>query len=263
MRRHQPERRAKMLPDWTRMPRPPVPYNRFEQFGDRWHGWRDGRKGLPAVAELPEDATEAGDGIDTPTLTLMRRRIAEWASAERRACILDCDPVHEDLEQARIALARWNEERARARAALARLAEPDAADLTSRRLSEADHPEALVRKRRAKEHAKTTARAQARCDEAQRQREAAATEIRRCEVIIESRWKAGAEQAQGWSEHYQQRIAVYWQRLVRTHRQGQRLNGLLPHALAELPRWVTDPAGAVAEEYRHRADLAAPEGSPS
>jgi hypothetical protein len=246
-----------MLPDWTRMPRPPVPYNRLERFSDRWHGWLDGRKGLPVVSELPDDPDA---GVDTPTLTLMRHRIGEWVSSERRACILDCDPVHEDLEQARLAWARWNEALEAAGAELARLAEPDSARLTARRLSETDHPEALVRKRRVKEHAKELARAQAHYEEVQRQRQAAAAEITRCEVIIESRWKAAAEQALGWSEHYQQRIAVYWQRLVRTHRQGPRLNGLLPHAVTELPRWVTHPAAAVAEEYRLRPGL---EGSPS
>lgn len=201
-----------------------------------------------------------GEDLHTPTLATLHAQVAELVAEELRACLLDCDTRHEALEKARIDLVRFHEERDAAQEEFDRLSEPDPQKLAQRRTSEADHPEALVRKRRLREHEREKAAARARLERCKQLCTEAEKQIRECTVVIETRWKVAAEQAKSWGAHFDRRVATYWQRLIRIHRSGPRINELLPPSAWRMPDWVHEPIKAAELAYEHRPVTVANEG---
>ncbi len=232
-------------PRWAAPPPKPMRYPPHHRLADAWHGWRDGRKGIPvipaALLDLADGYTEEQRQlVGTPRLEVLRRRCAELINVERerhdRSLIGAVGPA---------ALAASIDSRQQAvdelRAQLAvRQTPPDDLALKERRSAEAERPDLLVRNRRLAEHARrlhtaasALAAAEQRRDEARERQVVTAQDHYHGERIVAAR-------ARRIHEHHWRRAAAYWQQLVRSHELGPQLNAMLRPVGPDLPSWAEE-----------------------
>jgi hypothetical protein len=224
---------------------------------DRWHGWRDGRKGIPELPAVNVNADEAENGPTTMAKAIAERGInvsqmysmltnqaQQKVAAVRKECVQACVEPSKRYAAFQNGLGALRE---RVNAALSHrdeIGKPDTTEPPRRRSFEEgreDLTDDTVRRRRLADHQRAYDRADAayiaRWDEYNRARSAA--EAYRKD--IEAMCQAAAHRAREYWHHYQLRRSVYSQQLVRTHPEGKRLNQLLDQAEPDLPAWVDDP----------------------
>ena len=262
---------------WTRPPEPPMPYGLVARFSDMFHGWLDGRRGIPRLPEvkpvngaavpsadehtkpLPPEVGETAAETALPWLETPRMKVLSWQALERIhneeiACLTDCAVRKEELKKFLRDRDAAAQQVARAKNKLEQAQRPLSADeRETRRLAEEDRrkrPEALVRarrdtawERRLRDAEQAYLAAIARLAEATRQAEAR-------EEFIRDRTAVARAAALRHHELAMRRIATYLQQLVRRHRQGPDLNLLLVRYPAgpDLPEWTRDPEADIPDD---------------
>lgn len=244
-------------PRSNRSPVVSMPYPFYRRMTDRWHGWRDGKKGIPELPAANVTDQDALHGSGTTGTGIAERRInvsqmysmltnqaQQKVAAVRKACVEDCVEPSKRHSSAVNGLGALRE---RALAALnhrEQIGKPDMTEPPRRRSFEEgreDLTEDTLRRRRLADHRREYDRADAayiaRWDEFNRARSAAAAHRKDIEALCQ----AAAHRAREYWHHYQLRRSVYSQQLVRAHAEGKRLNQLLEQAEPELPAWVDDP----------------------
>ncbi|HKS48253.1 MAG TPA: ATP-binding cassette domain-containing protein [Amycolatopsis sp.] len=218
----------------------PLRYGPFERLADWWHGWRDGRAGIPRPARGPL-STPHRDVLVTRAREAFERewieREAGWAGDQQR------------LAASVTELAQAERELARAEAELAELPpRPTGEELTRRRLGEAQRPERIVRLRRFREHAGRRAQlkrevraARARVDEVEQ-------EVAAIRDLLERHALVALARVRRLHEYTHLRLASYRRRLVRGHRYGPLVNQAMDMLDPRFPEWARetgDEAGPV------------------
>ncbi|MEU5907869.1 hypothetical protein ABZ780_26290 [Micromonospora sp. NPDC047467] len=247
-------RRAYVYRKWTAAPARPVRYLPHQALADWFHGWRDGKRGVPA---LPRQAAAEEDGtnlagtipgadfdqsrrlVTTPRLETLRRRAEEQIAKEEVVFLAARDPITRELRALTPAIEQWRRRAAEAAAKLSSAREaPADEDLKERRTAETDRPDSLVRQRRLAEHARRLASAELAHERACGHLE---VHLRRQAEITETlghQKRAFQARKRRLEEHAGRRVATYWQQLVRSHDDGPELNSQLRPIGPELPGWT-------------------------
>ncbi|MEV0129736.1 hypothetical protein AB0H83_14920 [Dactylosporangium sp. NPDC050688] len=232
-------------PGWAAPPPKPMRYPPHHRLADAWHGWRDGRKGIPVIPAALLDlageyAEEQRQLVGTPRLEVLRRRSAELINVEcerhdRRligavgpaALATSIDSRQKAVDELRTQLAVHQ-------------TPPDDLALKERRSAEAERPDLLVRHRRLAEHARRLHAAASALAAAEQQRnEACERQVLAAQDLYHAE-RVLAARARRINEHHWRRAAAYWQHLVRSHELGPQLNAMLRPVGPELPSWAEE-----------------------
>lgn len=260
---------------WTAPPARTVRYPLTERLADWRAGWRDGRLGLPAVpAELldigpgnPAAEAPAEFAVSTNRLEQLRHVHRGRMQGELNNFLRFSEGMYarqtEAAGQVRTAEAAVAKRRKEVEAARKAPSEPE---LAACRLAETMHersPE-LVRRRRLGEHERHLLRAEERLAAAEADAVKARAALDMLDRTVRGRWSLTVVRACRLHEHAQRRAHVYWRQLVRTHPQGDVLNGALARVGPDLPEWARKdaPIPALAPEpllHDDDADASAPE----
>jgi hypothetical protein len=227
---------------------------------DRWHGWRDGRKGipeLPAVIVNGDDAPQGFAAIAEQSInvsqmySMLTNQAQQEVSAVRKACVEACVESSKRRAAALNGLGALRERVSAAQNHRDEIGKPDPTEVPRRRSFEEgreDLTEDTVRRRRLADHRREYDRADAvynaSRDEFNRARSAADAHRKDIDALCQ----AAAHRAREYWHHYQLRRSVYSQQLVRTHPEGKRLNNLLKQVEPDLPAWVDDPRLTLSEQ---------------
>lgn len=211
----------------------PVKYDTFARFADWFHGWRDGRVGIPRLTEPP---------LSTPHREVLIRLANEAFEHERLAHEARCVADRQRVASATLAHEQAGAALARARQRLLACPVPDDAALTARRPGEEQRKEQMIRLRRTREYARLRAAregevraALAREETAARDLAAAREALRRHELVADVRVRRV-------HEHIHRRMATYRRRLVRGHPNGPLISEAMDVLFPHLPDWLPNPA---------------------
>lgn len=241
-----------------------IAYSFSRRMMDRWHGWRDGRKGIPELPAANVNGDNAPHGPGTPTKaiaepgvnvsqmhSMLTNQAQQEVAAVRKTCVEACVESSKRHDAALNGLGALRERVSAALNHRDAIAKPDTTEAPRRRSFEEgreDLTEDTVWRRRLADHRREYDRADAaynaRWDEFNRARSAAAAH----QKDIDAECQAAAHRARAYWHHYQIRRSVYSQQLVRTHPEGKRLNQLLQQAEPDLPAWVDDPRLTLSEQ---------------
>lgn len=217
----------------------PIPYDQWKRWTDAFHGWRDGRAGIPA--KLPKPAP-AGP-VTTPHREALIRQARDSFA-------------YEHLEYRRLVAGphrRIMAERARLEAAQATLTwtklafDKQSRALTEqetrrRRLGEEQQPETVIVQRRRKEHHKLLAGAQAAVTRAEADLTAIEGDLAQAEQEAKQHHEAAVIRVERIHEYIHRRLAVYQRALVRAHSDGAWANAALSVRAPEIPGWALPDA---------------------
>jgi hypothetical protein len=245
---------------WSAPPDEPLRYSRGARLQDTYHGWRDGRLGIPHLdveqfAADPDALVESGFGempveqvapIETPwTLGLYRRgdlQISEeWIVHQRESALLTSWFAAAITRAA--ALSRTLEQAAQRLEDAAK--PPDPSALTVRRPAEQGpdgRSDALVRARRLADHDRRLKATQAAYLAAHEQFGRASVEVIVLGDLLQRRTTVTRIRVHRIEDHTWQRVSTYWRKLIRVHRSGAVLNSRLAPLAPALPRWARDGA---------------------
>jgi hypothetical protein len=224
------------------------------RLSDMAHGWLDGRKGLPQLAEdarppgqevaIPSAEADPASLVRTPRMAALARQARELIEGEEQR--LHDEEAALTREWFRFLAARdalSNQMAAREEKLKEARSPLSAGELEHRRLAEldvADRPDGLVRGRRQAGWEHRLARAEQDYDSATVRLAEATREAQLRDELIRHRIAVAQATARRHRELALRRIATYQQQLVRTHRRGAELNRLLldyPVGL-DLPEWT-------------------------
>lgn len=232
----------------------PVRYGRWKRWADAYQGWRDGRAGIPQAPKSPGPVTTAHREA------LIRLAQDAFGREYVRYQTLSA-PAHRTImaERARLATAKLT--LAAARAEIDRQA-PDLspADETRRRFGEAHQHEAVVLRRRRREHRELRASLQERVRLAQREVGDIEAEMNRAIEEAKQHHKAAATRVGRIHEHIHRRLAIYRRALVRAHDQGAWVNAALSVDDPRMPGWAL-PA-VLARDHPRPQSAPPPGGEP-
>lgn len=243
-----------MYQQWTARPARPVRYLPHHILADWFHGWRDGKRGVPVMPRLAapgerEDPLAVSAAVDhfddtrrlvtTPRLEVLRRRAAEQTTREKTTYLAARDPLYREAEALIPTVDEWRHRVAEAAARLdrARVA-PAEEDLKERRTGETDRPDTLVRQRRLAEHARRLADAEAAHEQARSRLTAHLRRQAELSETLQHHDRAFRARERRVNEHAGRRVATYWQQLVRSHDDGPGLNSQLRPIGPDLPGWT-------------------------
>jgi len=217
----------------------PIRYGQWKRWADAFHGWRDGRAGIPArlpkIVKVGPATTghrealirQAQDAFGYEHLAY-RRQVAEphrRIMAERAR-----------LEAATAALG-WAKEAFAAESGA--LIGPEA---RRRRLGEEAHPEAVIIQRRQRDHQKLLARAYSGVTRAQAEVTAIEADLDRAVEEARQLHQAAALRVVRIHEYIHRRLACYRRALVRAHPDGAWANTVLSVRAPEIPGWALPDA---------------------
>jgi hypothetical protein len=244
---------------WTRPPEQPARYRLPDRLSDMFHGWRDGKHGLPPLPPPPPDAGRPGQDTPRPRtgrMEVLARQATELIEGEKIRCGEDSAVLKQEATRFLMLRDALTDEVAVTAQKLREAQNPlSDQQRDARRLAEHDtqhRPAGLVRLRRQTAWERQLAAAEqrhrgivARLAEASRE-----AELRK--ELISDRAAAARAGARRHHELALRRIATYQQQLVRTHPQGAELNRLLVEHPAgpDLPAWTRDPAWKPGAEAR-------------
>lgn len=223
------------------------------RLSDWWHGWRDGRRGVPLA--------RPGRGrVTTPHRDVLIRRARE--SFEHEYLCLEVTRAA-SLEIVASASARLAGAEERLQAARSELAAVPAAltdiALAQRRLGEDARPPAVTARRRIREHGRHRAPLVAAVDARAAERDACAAQLAAATDAAKRDLAVAEARVRRVHEHAHRRLASYDRRLVRTHPRGTELEWELDPAIPHLPGWASGPAPAP-ESTAEPAPPAPPKG---
>lgn len=217
----------------------PIRYGQWRRWADTFHGWRDGRAGIPArfskIVNVGPATTghrealirQAQDAFGYEHLDY-RRLVAEphrRIMAERTR-----------LEAARAALA-WAKE-----AFTVESGGLTGLEAKRRRLGEEHHPETVIIQRRHKDHQKLLVRARDGVTRAQAEVMAIEADLDRAVEEARQLHQAAVLRVVRIHEHVHRRLACYRRALVRAHPDGAWVNSALSVRAPEIPGWALPDA---------------------
>ena len=214
----------------------PIRYSQWQRFADAYHGWRDGRSGIPERPKVPGP-------VSTPHREALIRLAQDAFAREHLEYLRFVAEPHRRIEV----------ERVRLRAAQSALTwtrsvfDIESRDLTEpetkrRRLGEERHAETLIVQRRRKEHDKLRAHAHSTVASAQSAATAIEADLARAEEEAKQHHQAAVLRVNRIHEHIHRRLAVYRQALVRSHPNGVWVNWALSVQTPEIPTWALPDA---------------------
>lgn len=209
---------------------PPIRYGVLARLGDRWHAIRDGKAGLPELGSREPV---------TPTFEVLRQTFEDRQHHERKLIRADTGRLR-GRESA--LLARIHEAGQEAVDVDKRLeAMPEQlspTELEQRHGGETKTDIAVVRMRRAREHAAGREPLLAAAARLRRQLQELRIELGETRRAIRNREVMGALEVIRLHAHTMRRIAAYERRLVRVHPSGAQLSYRLALHHPRLPDWV-------------------------
>ncbi|MGO9295928.1 MAG: ATP-binding cassette domain-containing protein [Streptosporangiaceae bacterium] len=216
----------------------PIRYGQRERWTDAFHGWRDGRAGIPA-----RPPTGAAPGpVTTPHREALIRQAQDAFGFEHlHYQRLVAEPHRRVMaERARL-------EAAKSALAWAELnldgARPlSLVETSRRRFGEESHPETVIVQRRRKEHQKLLARGEAVVLRAQADMAAIEADLAQAMQEAEQHQRAARTRVERIHEHIHRRLAVYRRALVRAHPEGAWANAVLSVPSPEIPGWALPDA---------------------
>lgn len=249
-----------------------IEYPFRRRMADRWQGWRDGRKGIPAIPDreaaagpwtrIVDESGETSSGPGVLMVSQMHSMLISEAlvqvAFERERCVQDVLEPHKRLARDLMRLRGLRERMETSHGELEGFAKPDRDEAESRRPFELDAAHVtddLVRRRRQGEHRAQRDRLHREYERERVQYEAARSDAEGHRLDILARCELAAYRARALWHHYQCRRAVYNQQLARSHRDGARLNQILERAEPRLPDWVEEPHRLAAELNDTSGDL--------
>ncbi|MGO9081154.1 MAG: hypothetical protein ACLQDY_19295 [Streptosporangiaceae bacterium] len=238
----------------------PARYRLAARLSDMFHGWLDGRRGLPplptdyerpARRERPADI-DAEDApvlpaLSTPRMEVLSREAAQHMEGERIRCGEECALLKREAarflgirDSLAAEVADTAEKLGQARTPLA------AEERAARRLAERDEqsrPAELVHARRQTGWERRLTGAEQRHQSVTRRLAEASRDAQLREELIRDREAAARAAARRHHELGMRRIATYLQQLTRTHKHGAELSPLLMRTPVgpDLPEWTREP----------------------
>ena len=214
----------------------PIRYSQWQRWADAYHGWRDGRSGIPERPKVPGPVT-------TPHREELIRLAQDAFAREHLEYLRLVAEPHRRIEA----------QRARLRAAQSALTwtrsafDIESRDLTEpetkrRRLGEERHAETLIVQRRRREHDKLRAHAHSTVASAQSAATAIEADLARAEQEAKQHHQAAVLRVNRIHQHIHRRLAVYLRALVRSHPNGVWVNWALSVQTPEIPTWALPDA---------------------
>jgi ABC transport system ATP-binding/permease protein len=224
----------------------PILYGPFARYADWYHGWRDGRAGIPGRPK---------PGIEPPRKLGEPRRIVTTA---HREALIRCAQGGFTKEKERLERSKADAEdriaailvkRDQARDALSRAEDALAAvveplppeERLSRRLGEEDRPDTVVIQRRLREQRRRVAAAQAAVNQARQVLAEIEADSAATASEIEQHWQIARTRVLRIHVHVHRRLAAYRRRLIRAHSHGAWVNDAMGITQPELPLWGFPP----------------------
>ncbi|HEX6354214.1 hypothetical protein [Actinophytocola sp.] len=236
---------------WLAPPARAIRYSIVERLADWLTGRRDGLLGIPSV---PAEVLDVGVGpghaeaetaaeFSTHRLEQIRHHHHGRMEGERSAFLAFCDDLYgrqteaeEQMRGAEVKVAALRHERATAGEP------PSASALAVRRIAESDLSDELVRRRRLGEHQRRLRQVEERLTAAEEAAATARAAFDKIDRTVRGRWRLTLVRVHRLHEHAHRRANVYWRQLVRSHPQGDLLNGALARVGPDLPDWARDDA---------------------
>lgn len=224
----------------------PIRYWLPARISDWYHGWRDGKAGIPP--KPPPSRRRPPPGMPRGTVTTPHRegiiRWAQGAFAQERQRFEGLRA--EALEREAGASARRDSAGAavqEARKDLAAAARPlTGADRHRRRYGEEDRPDSVIVQRRLREHRRAAATVRVRLVRAERELAEASAALAAASQDVQQHLVEVRNRILRIHEHAHRRLASYRRTLVRWHPSGTWLNGAMGMTHPELPLWAEFPA---------------------
>jgi len=217
----------------------PIRYGQWRRLTDAYHGWRDGRKTIPArFPQIP-----APGPVTTPHREALIR-LAQDAFAQE---YLDYQRLVAETYR-RIMAGRARLDAVRETLAWAQSAEDmesrplTAEQIARRRLGEDQHPEQVIIQRRHKEQQRLIARARAEVVRARADIADIEAELADDVQEAQQQHQSAAARVRRIHEHVHRRLAVYRRSLIRAHPEGGWANAALSLKAPEIPGWARPDA---------------------
>lgn len=212
----------------------PVKYGSFARFADWFHGWRDGRVGIPRLTEPP---------LSTPHREVLIRLADEAFEYERLTHEARCVADRQRVARTTLAHEQTEAALARARQRLLACPVPDEAALTERRPGEEQRKEQMIRLRRTREYARLWAAREGEVRAALAREEAAARDLVAAQEALRRHELVADVRVRRVHEHIHRRMATYRRRLVRGHQNGPLVSEAMDVLFPHLPDWLPNLAG--------------------
>jgi len=209
-------------------------YSLLARCSDWFHGWRDGRAGVPdprrAIATTPHREVLIRRALDAFEHERLRLEAGKAVAATMRA------RASSRHEEAQIALTFAERQLA--------TIEPDlaAAELDHRRYAEAQLNPTMVRLRRSREHARSRIQFATAVEEARRRLAATAGELAAERDADDRRLLVTQTRVRRVYEHTHRRLAAYQRQLLRSHPDGAWVSELMDGRQPRVPDWARLPA---------------------
>ncbi|MGH3277502.1 MAG: ATP-binding cassette domain-containing protein [Streptosporangiaceae bacterium] len=214
----------------------PIRYSQWSRWADSYHGWRDGRSGIPKEPPSPGPVT-------TPHREALIRLAQDAFAREHLEYLKLVAEPHRKIMAERARLEGAQAALASAKLEFGRVPE----DLTEgearrRRLGESRHSDSVVIRRRRKEY--RDLRAGARTMVARAESEVIGIEADRASALEEARQhhSAAAIRVERIHQYIHRRLAVHRRALIRFHPDGAWANLALSMVAPEIPGWVLPDA---------------------
>ena len=216
----------------------PIRYGQRQRWIDAFHGWRDGRAGIPA---RPPAGVGPGP-VTTPHREALIRQAQDAFGFERLQYQRLVAEAHRRIMAGRARLEAAQTSLAWAELNLDGGRPLSLADASRRRLGEERHPETVTVQRRRKEHQKLLARGEAAVIRAQADLAAIEADLAQAMHEAEQHHRAARTRVERIHEHIHRRLAVYRRALVRAHPEGAWANAVLSVPAPEIPGWALPDA---------------------
>jgi ABC transport system ATP-binding/permease protein len=213
-----------------------IRYGQWKRWTDAYHGWRDGREGIPARPPIPGPVT-------TPHREALIRQAQDSFAYEHLEYRKQVAEPHRRIMAERARLETAQSALTWAKSAFdmesGALTEPET---RRRRLGEEHHPETVIVQRRRKEHRKLLAGVQAGVTRGQADLMAIEADLARALQEAEQHHQAAVTRVERIHEHIHRRLAVYRRALVRSHPNGAWANAVLSVRAPDIPGWALPDA---------------------
>jgi ABC-type multidrug transport system ATPase subunit len=214
----------------------PVRYGQLARWADTYHGWRDGRGGIPQEPLAPGPVT-------TPHReALIRLAQDAFAREHLEYRTLVAEP-HRQIMAERARLQAAEAALATVQAELGRVAEAlDEPEATRRRVGEARHPDSVIVRRRQKEHRELRMRAQQPVTRAQGEIAGIEAELAGAFEKARQHHQAAAVRVERIHQYIHRRLSSHRRTLIRFHPDGAWANSAMSMFAPEIPGWALPDA---------------------
>jgi ABC-type multidrug transport system ATPase subunit len=217
----------------------PIRYGQWQRLTDAYHGWRDGRKKIPA--RFPQ--VPAPGPVTTPHREALIRLAQDAFAHEYLSYQRLVAEAHRRITAGRARMDATRETLAWAQSAEDMESRPLTAEqVTRRRLAEDHHPEQVIVQRRQKEQHRLIARARAEVVRARADLADIEAELADDITEAQQQHQLATARVRRIHEHVHRRLAVYRRSLIRAHPDGGWANAALSLKAPEIPGWALPDA---------------------